>query len=406
LPPSALIKRKELFLLTVLGLTGFVTSFGAYIVAANLPAYSRETGAGLIIIGLLIALYDIAEILIKPLGGLLSVQWGEWRVLRLGLVVFALASGSYFYLGPQGLIMVRLMQGAGAALFSVMSMTLLVRYFMARKGMALGVYGLFKSAGYVVAPTSGGFVVYHFGFHSVFILCLATALAVLLLTFLINPPSGEAGYAVPLKGNRRKTAFKDLLFSLKDRRTVPIFLIMFFNMVFLAAFFGFLPVILAKKGLDPLDAGILLAVIATVYLVIQPIAGRLSDTLGRKKLIAAGLTLSTLSVPLIPILPQPYYILAACTLALGIGCVLPLGEAFAADVTDEGSLALVLGIAGSYKELGEMAGPLLIGFVGQHMGLDRAFLMVAMAGVLSLICILFLKEKKVERTVEFTSPSC
>ncbi len=97
MPPNALIKRKELFLLTVLGLTGFVTSFGAYIVAANLPAYSRETGTGLIIIGLLIALYDIVEILVKPLGGLLSGRWGEWRVLRLGLVVFALASGSYFY---------------------------------------------------------------------------------------------------------------------------------------------------------------------------------------------------------------------------------------------------------------------------------------------------------------------
>ena len=31
-----------------LSLTGFVASFGAYIVAANLPACSRQTGAGLI----------------------------------------------------------------------------------------------------------------------------------------------------------------------------------------------------------------------------------------------------------------------------------------------------------------------------------------------------------------------
>ena len=57
--------KKNFGLLVFLSLTGFVTSFGSYIVAANLPAYSRQTGAGLIVIGILIALYDVAEIMAK-----------------------------------------------------------------------------------------------------------------------------------------------------------------------------------------------------------------------------------------------------------------------------------------------------------------------------------------------------
>ena len=388
------MKRKENFLLIVLSMTGFVTSFGAYVVAANLPSYSRETGAGLIVIGFLIALYDLAEIFIKPFGALLSKKIGEWAVLRIGLALFILASGLYLILPPQWLILVRLLQGAGAAFFSVMSMTLLIRYFMERKGTVLGIYGAFKNAGYVLAPTIGGFFVYYHGFQSVFGLCSAIGLVVITLTYVIRPYLPAASASVMIKKNKKSPALKDLMDSVKNRRTLPIFLIMFFNMIFMAAFFGFLPVLLSSKGLDPLDAGFVLALNAAVYLAVQPFAGRLSDSLGRKKVITLGLALCTVCISFIPFLPNPFYIGVACLMAVGIGCVAPLGEAFIGDVSEEDSLALNLGIAGSYKELGEMTGPLTMGFVGQALGLQWAFLMVGIAGIGSLICLGFLKETR------------
>jgi MFS family permease len=406
------MKGREKLLLIVLSLTGFVTSFGAYVVAANLPSYSKETGAGLIVIGFLIALYDLAEIFIKPFGALLSRKIGEWAVLRIGLSFFILASGLYLVLPPEWLILVRLLQGAGAAFFSVMSMTLLIRYFMARKGTVLGIYGAFKNAGYVLAPTIGGFFVYYHGFQSIFLLCSGIGLLVIILTYVIRPRESSSPLSSPplaggdkgegdtgreeagtrLKRAKKSPALKDLLESLRNRRTLPIFLIMFFNMIFMAAFFGFLPVLLSSKGLDPLQAGFVLALNAAVYLAVQPFAGRLSDSLGRKKVITLGLALCTLCISFIPFLPSPFYIGAACLMAVGIGCVAPLGEAFIGDVSEEHALALNLGIAGSYKELGEMTGPLTMGFVGQALGLQWAFLMVGVVGIGSLVCLGFLKE--------------
>ncbi|HEX9911510.1 MAG TPA: MFS transporter [Desulfatiglandales bacterium] len=388
-----MMDRSRLLVL-VLSLTGFVTSFGAYVVAANLPSYSKETGAGLIVIGFLIALYDLAEIFVKPFGALLSKKIGEWAVLRIGLALFILASGLYLILPPQGLILVRLLQGAGAAFFSVMSMTLLIRYFMERKGTVLGIYGAFKNAGYVLAPTIGGFFVYYHGFQSIFGLCSGIGLIVIILTYVIRPHLHTANASVVIKKNKKSPALKDLLDSVKNRRTLPIFLIMFFNMIFMAAFFGFLPILLSSKGLDPLQAGLVLALNAAIYLAVQPFAGRLSDSLGRKKVITLGLVLCTLCISFIPFLPNPFYIGAACLMAVGIGCVAPLGEAFIGDVSEEDALALNLGIAGSYKELGEMTGPLTMGFVGQALGLQWAFLMVGVVGIGSLICLSFLKEAK------------
>jgi MFS family permease len=297
-----------------------------------------------------------------------------------------------------------------------MSMTLLIRYFMERKGTVLGIYGAFKNAGYVLAPTIGGFFVYYHGFQSIFGLCAAAGLAVIILTYLIRPvesasklssppPAGGDLPAISLAGKgegetalsqvkraKKSPALKDLLDSVKNRRTLPIFLIMFFNMIFMAAFFGFLPILLSSKGLDPLQAGFVLALNAAVYLAVQPFAGRLSDSLGRKKVITLGLALCTVCISFIPFLPNPFYIGVACLMAVGIGCVAPLGEAFIGDVSEEDALALNLGIAGSYKELGEMTGPLTMGFVGQALGLQWAFLMVGVVGIGSLICLSFLKE--------------
>jgi MFS family permease len=265
---------------------------------------------------------------------------------------------------------------------------------MERKGAVLGIYGAFKNAGYVLAPTIGGFFVYYHGFQSIFGLCVAAGLTVIILTYGIRPRLPLADASAAIKKNKKSPALKDLLDSVKNRRTLPIFLIMFFNMIFMAAFFGFLPILLSSKGLDPLQAGFVLALNAAVYLAVQPFAGRLSDSLGRKKVITLGIVLCTLCISFIPFLPNPFYIGAACLMAVGIGCVAPLGEAFIGDVSEEHALALNLGIAGSYKELGEMTGPLTMGFVGQALGLQWAFLMVGGVGIGSLLCLSFLKEAK------------
>ncbi|PKN29350.1 MAG: hypothetical protein CVU64_08740, partial [Deltaproteobacteria bacterium HGW-Deltaproteobacteria-21] len=95
----------------------------------------------------------------------------------------------------------------------------------------------------------------------------------------------------------------------------------------------------------------------------------------------------------------------ACLLAIGIGTVAPLGDALVGDVSDEDNLAINLGLAGSYKELGEMAGPLSLGFVGQTIGLEYAFLLVGAAGIGSLFCLGMLKEGQ-GGVVESAGPAC
>ena len=87
----------------------------AHSIAANLGAYGREHHATLLTVGLLLAIYDGAEVILKPVFGALVDRVGPRPVLLGGLVGFAVASAAFVFAGDPGLLGVaRFGQGAAA----------------------------------------------------------------------------------------------------------------------------------------------------------------------------------------------------------------------------------------------------------------------------------------------------
>ncbi len=76
-------------LIVVLGFVGFVTSFGAHVVAVNLPVYAKQVGVGVALIGVLIAVYDFAEIFAKPVFGWIADRRGLKATMLADCVFFA-----------------------------------------------------------------------------------------------------------------------------------------------------------------------------------------------------------------------------------------------------------------------------------------------------------------------------
>src|SRR5439155_4013005 len=129
---------------------------------------------------LLLAVYDGAEVILKPVFGSLSDRVGARPVLLGGLLAFALASIAFVLAGnPAAVGLARLGQGAAAAAFSPAAGALVARLSPAtRQGRAFGGYGAWKSIGYTLGPVLGGVLVAFGGFTALFATLAAVALAV------------------------------------------------------------------------------------------------------------------------------------------------------------------------------------------------------------------------------------
>jgi len=83
-------------------------------------------------------------------------------------------------------------------------------------------------------------------------------------------------------------------------------------------------------------------------------------------------------------------VLDAIVAGVGIGIVWTNTDALISNLAESGKLGATMGAAGSFKEFGDMVGPILIGALSQTFGLMIGFVA---CGLLGLISIFLIKER-------------
>jgi len=354
---AALLSRRQLFPLYA---AGFTTAFGAHAVAANLGAYSAGHGQSLLLLGVMLALYDGAEVLLKPVFGTLSDRIGARPVLLGGLAAFALFSAGFVLArDPAWLWLARLGQGAAASAFSPAASTLVSRLSPAsRQGRAFGSYGFYKSIGYTTGPLLGGVLVAAGGLELLFTLTALLALAVAVWALMAVP-------SVPPLPRARQTV-ADLARRLADRSFLGPTAALAAATAALSVGVGFLPLSGAAAGLGPVATGAAVSVLALCAALTQPLAGRASDTrssTGQRKLAGLGLLLTAAGLAAAMIPGIAGLLVAAVGIGAGTGVITPVAFAALAAATPPERLGQTMGSAELGRELGDAGGPLLVGAI-------------------------------------------
>ncbi|OCA92962.1 MFS transporter [Pseudobacillus wudalianchiensis] len=184
--------------------------------------------------------------------------------------------------------------------------------------------------------------------------------------------------------------------SQKNAHQFPLLILManmFIVMTGIGLVIPIMPTIIHHFGAGGKTFGALIATFALAQFIFSPLAGDLSDRLGRKKAIVFGLILFSFSQFLFAF-SQQLVLLYISRIFGGIGAafMIPSMMAFVADITTVETRAKGMGRLGASMSLGFVVGPGIGGFLST-LGLQAPFFIAGVAAALAaLLSILFLKE--------------
>jgi MFS family permease len=349
-----------------LNAAGFVTAFGAHSVAAGLGVENHNLGFSLLTFGVLLAIYDVAEVILKPIFGALSDRIGVKPVIIGGLIGFAVMSLAGIFASNLLLIgIARLGQGASASAFSPASSSAVARMAgPASAGRFFGLYGSWKSLGYAFGPIIAGVLIGTAGFSVLFIV-LAVAAAGTALWVAISTPG------LPVISHQRYSV-RDLARQLGDRTFLLPVAALAVASGALGVAVGFLPLAGSRLGLPALISVGAVTLMAISSAIAQPIVGRLRDagTLRARPWMAAGLGIIAAGVAIEVFFPSVIVLyVVALLFGCGIGLTTTIGFSQLASTTPPERMGRTMGTAELGREIGDAGGPLVVGAVATGAGL-------------------------------------
>jgi MFS family permease len=343
-----------------LGLNGFVL----------LPLHIHRLGGTEVEIGIVMGLYSGVGIVCQPLLGPWVDVLGRRPFMLLGPALVVLSALLASVAGNIGLLaVVRILQGLGFSAFFLGSFSYVIDLVPpARRGWALGIYGVAGLMATAVAPVLGEWVVRRLGFPSLSL--VSAALAAAAGFFALNLREIRPVGVMPIRGGE---LFRG---GLADMLHLHMAVTVFFGLGS-GTTFAFLPTFADALGVSTLS--LFYTAYAGAAMGVRIFGGRLIDTLGRRAVIipsmfvqaAATALMASLGLFMSPasLMPVVPFLFLAGLLAGGAhGFLYPGLAALVVDRTPDARRATVVGIFSAMFLIGQTVGAIVFGYVAHAMG--------------------------------------
>lgn len=242
--------------------------------------------------------YAVGLFLATPVFGVVSDRTGNRKVpMLLGLFALSAATITFAYVRTFPLLVIaRLMQGVAAASTWVVGFAMVADAYPSDDGLgfALGIVYSSHTVGGFLGPLVGGFLGEYYGLEYPFLFCAALSLIDLVGRLIIQPPK-----AVLNKTSKAKVGLINFL------KCPKILLCIMAILTYSSAFCSielFASVWLEHEwGFSESRTSLCMLAFIVPSIIMGIIIGWLSDRLPRHKIIATGLFLHGLAIPLIPL---------------------------------------------------------------------------------------------------------
>ncbi len=366
------MSRKKVFTgpILILGAVQLIESLAFALPLSFFPNYVLTLGASVASVGLFTSSFMIAFAVMSPrMGGLID-RYGRKRMMVYGIASDVLI-GTITGLAPtwQWLLLIRLLNGAVSSAAMLATETYLVDIVdPSRRGEAMGFLMSMQMVGRNLGPLIGGAVQWASiaqGFSTLmsyripyFVDSAFAAIALGLVIFRIKEPEGRRAESAGLRG--QPGGLGGDKFSL----TRPLKILMAYAFVSGIGVGFLIPITVLfftdKFGTDPVGIGALISISGFVGLLASWIAGRVSDQIGRKPLIAAGSYVARVLGFFLPLAPTITWAGVVMSLrSLGFNVMMPAFRALRADLVPPHVRGRVFGLFGTAFTAGSVIGPIV-----------------------------------------------
>jgi MFS family permease len=235
--------------------------------------------------GIVATAFGISNTISQPVMGKLSDRMGRRKSFILaGMVGFSILSFLYANTRQfEYVVLFRFIQGITVGV-AVPAIVALVTHFSTSRtrGKAIGIYSSLRGLGFGSGPIVGGAIVSYYGFVSAFYVCaILGILSTLLIFFFVREPHDSAHKEISEHAS-----------GTNDSQFIVLAIAMFMMMVGIMIIFAFLPEYKIMLNASELPLSMAVSAYVFVRVLFQTPMGIISDSVGRKKMVAYGLLLN------------------------------------------------------------------------------------------------------------------
>jgi EmrB/QacA subfamily drug resistance transporter len=415
------MKPHKRWTLVLAGLATFMTALDTLVVTTALPVLRADLHASLSGLEWTVNAYNLAFACLLLTGAALGDRFGRRRMFAVGLFAFTAASAASA-LAPnvQALVIARAFQGAGAAIVTPLTLTLISEAFpLEKRGAAIGLWGGITGLAVAAGPVVGGAVVSGIDWHWIFwlnvpigIALVPTALKRLTESYGPRPQLDLRGLALAgagvlgltwglVRANSLGWTSAQVLGALLagavlvaafvawERRArypmvapslfrIPSFTaangVSFFMWAGLfGALFLMSQLLQIGLGYSPFQAGLRLLPWSFPPMVVAPVAGSLADRYGNRPFMVVGLALQAAGLAWVATIATPgmdYLQLGIALTIAGVGtsfCFPTVANAIMGGVPLQ-QAGVASGANSAIRELGGVVGVAVLASVFTHQG--------------------------------------
>ena len=395
------IQGQTTILLTSLGHSG--THWSAATFYLLVPFIAKDLNLTYSQAGLFVALFHSGALVANFSSGLLTDITGRHVLLQFislaggGLALMAFGFTTHYVV----LCAMVLLIGATNNLWHPPAISYLSSQYPKSRGYALAIHGLGANIGDAVAPLVAGALLLTFTWQGTAVVNSVPILVVAGILLIYLMPHDRPNTEGSIRGMGLREYFSGMFSVIKERAVLGLCLMTGLRAMAQTGLLAFLPLYLANvMEIGPLWMGVTLMGMQVGGMIATPIAGILSDRIGRRSVVVAGLSSTTILIIALTFVTNDIaYIIGVSVLGLSLYAVRPVVQSWMLDLTPErlGGSATSL-MFGMQSGLAIMM-PIIGGIIADVHGLKAVFYFIAAAMLAAnIVAMTLTRDAKTENT--------